>query len=602
MARYADSLLADWINGKPATSLEHCQAHSPLRGDFEPENCAQVCNNSYELFDGRSQNLVTCGFWSAVVTSLVVMENLGAVSEFTADAEAFLKQYEPLGLELSVYQYAPRYADLIGSCFTWLYSVRFLNSYLNDGTVSLYCTKSGIFWSGARNEELRGGTSALAVTTGEALTGCLDAICAPFSLNPDLAGIGVFSSFLIQSGIVLIAVLGLLGLDLLPGLADSTRTLHTEALVAALVSFHKAQCFFSSTIQIAALILVNHVLRVGFIGKNYSVKPGADTGDVIVLNLLAISGLLPVTVVFLCISRYGRQTWYAFILTLVAVLLATATLAATFYIYTQTFFLEYFRALGAHGTLASEVVNEDPSIECGTDVPPEQLIISLCGPEILDNNNLHSSTVTSKWIWVIWVNCIIWLALCLGMMIRKVQRAMATILRENATFAVLSKYRVGLLLFLVTFGLSFAAQFVLFSIYARHAFISPIWTFGQIIAVTVWAPSLIDFIYIEYSKSLSSFHISRISNGTRWHRRGIEAHVSFSSKSYERVRAAGGQADIASRLGARDRAWSDPASAGTGGSSFTVEHGVIVTSQRLRSDRGLESSLRRAMRRVSGVT
>ena len=216
--------------------------------------------------------------------------------------------------------------------------------------------------------------------------------------------VSYISSFLIQPGIVLLAAFGLLGLGILPGLADSTRTVHTEALVSALVSFHKAQNFFSSTIQIAALILVNNVLQVGFIGKNYSLAPGTDAGDVVVLNLLAISGLIPVTVVFLCISRYGRQTWYIFILTLVAVLLATATVAATFYIFTQTSFVRGFIALGA---ISSSAGNQDRLIDCGTDIPVEQLVTSLCGPGILDNNSLQSSTVTSKWIWGLWANCII---------------------------------------------------------------------------------------------------------------------------------------------------------------------------------------------------
>lgn len=42
-----------------------------------------------------------------------------------------------------------------------------------------------------------------------------------------------------------------------------------------------------------------------------------------------------------------------------------------------------------------------------------------------------------------------------------------------------------------------AIKFWLYSLFLRHSLVSKVWTFGQIIAVTVWAPSIVKFLYIE---------------------------------------------------------------------------------------------------------
>ena len=52
----------------------------------------------------------------------------------------------------------------------------------------------------------------------------------------------------------MIAFVALLGLEV-GHLSKATARIHTEAVVAALVDFHKAQCYFSSTIQITILVL-----------------------------------------------------------------------------------------------------------------------------------------------------------------------------------------------------------------------------------------------------------------------------------------------------------------------------------------------------------
>lgn len=118
-------------------------------------------------------------------------------------------------------------------------------------------------------------------------------VCNPVTLNPDLAGIGVgsanltpskvnvlltvnvqvFSSFAIQAGIAVLALAALIILELFSTKPEETPdpddmkkhdeppielqtplTKHKDNLITALVEFHKAQCYFASTIQITALI------------------------------------------------------------------------------------------------------------------------------------------------------------------------------------------------------------------------------------------------------------------------------------------------------------------------------------------------------------
>ena len=48
--------------------------------------------------------------------------------------------------------------------------------------------------------------------------------------------------------------------------------------------------------------------------------------------------------------------------------------------------------------------------------------------------------------------------------------------------------------------LCFAAQFYLFAAFIRHDLINYEWSLGQIIAVTVWIPCVVEYLYIEFSE------------------------------------------------------------------------------------------------------
>ena len=99
----------------------------------------------------------------------------------------------------------------------------------------------------------------------------------------------------------------------------------TEVTLAALTSFHKAQCYFASTVQISALILFH----------------GSDSSTILVdtsaLVVLVTSGFIPVTFGLASITRFGRASWHLIMLSLITFALATAALL-TFYDYDDQYY------------------------------------------------------------------------------------------------------------------------------------------------------------------------------------------------------------------------------------------------------------------------
>ncbi len=311
----------------------------------------------------------------------------------------------------------------------------------------------------------------------------------------------MFSSFIIQSGIAIIALLALVWLGSNPQTHANTRNTHTESFVTALVTFHKSQCYFASTIQIAALILSYDSFSAtkGILsGKDASFRDFVDTS---VLIVLATSGLIPIVTTLVCITRYGRQTWYILVLSSITYCLASATLVASF-----RFAQHYGEPADFYGSEATDLWFSSPS--CTIDGEIGDSLYALCGSSELNNNALQSSTVTAFWIWLVWLNCTTWLVLCVGKKIVDNRRrslshptdiAILTRWRTSPLFKAFSRFHPGILVLLITSALCFGSQFSLFSIYLRHYYISPTWTFGQIIAVTVWIPSVFEYLYIEYS-------------------------------------------------------------------------------------------------------
>lgn len=335
----------------------------------------------------------------------------------------------------------------------------------------------------------------------------------------------VFSSFMLQSGIAILAFSALLSFELRSIYTGESKKpskrknegkeTHTDRIAIALVEFHKAQCYFSSVIQITALSLFRQRKKAG---KSFSYGSPANTYndffDTSVLIVLATGGLIPINLTLSCLTRYGRQSWYLLILSLITSTLATSTLISSYYNANQStnkddfnnnlqFPFSYSTTYG--GTYNGNCVLGSENIS--------HIVVPLCGNSELVNNAMPSGTVANWWTWLVWTNCMTWLFFCLGKKCYETENlgSYRERLKSFLTSRWLNKFVVReydahtmwIATAVIPWFLCFASQFWLFSAYFQHSVISYQWSFGQIITITIWVPCLVEYLYIELSKLYS---------------------------------------------------------------------------------------------------
>ena len=274
----------------------------------------------------------------------------------------------------------------------------------------------------------------------------------------------------------------LLGLESLDWSDDATFT--------ALVGFHKAQCYFSSTVQIAALL--------GFLG----VTDPDQSFDTSALVILATSGFIPITFSLASITRFGGAPWYLIILSFFTFGLASATLL----IY-NIFDLQYGRINSYVDSLEVDGFKDLGSCNIGGHM--NDTLFPFCGSSLLDKNTIPSSAITDRWVWVAWATCMAWMLSCFFLKLKDEMLPNAVRSRLEAVIRhpwmqllkrFMSSLNAGMLIFTASSALCFGVQFYLISIFNRHDLVSQVWSFGQIVAVTVWMPSMLELFYDVVSK------------------------------------------------------------------------------------------------------
>ncbi|KAJ4295620.1 hypothetical protein N0V90_007633 [Kalmusia sp. IMI 367209] len=174
----------------------------------------------------------------------------------------------------------------------------------------------------------------------QGLNNCLNSLCTggydalPYA-DADVVGIGVFTSYIMQCMLVVILWFGLSGFQVyklrrqknqnlqkerMTEKSEATAvkkrtpsmltelTTHEEIFEKCIVEFHKAQCYFSATIQIASL--------------SYGIFE-TDMLITFMLTPLATNGVLPVVFTYLLLFRCGKATFDATLLTAGCWLLAS---------------------------------------------------------------------------------------------------------------------------------------------------------------------------------------------------------------------------------------------------------------------------------------
>jgi hypothetical protein len=307
----------------------------------------------------------------------------------------------------------------------------------------------------------------------------------------------VFTSYILQCGIVLLIALGfaitaLLSLRRKADNRNSKIVKRKEALISGLVEFHKAQCYFSSTIQIASL--ASGIFSINVL-NNFLLLP------------LATNGLLPVVLAYVMIIRYGRSSTYLTILTLMTWILATLVLWT---LYRKLIPVDWSKSDQANSQIYYQFMfdlSANPS--CGGSsalaVCPESLVLGL-DKVLAAARRIHGFT---PFLWT-------WSTLCLGIILvlhylpkrwrtkkpQWISDMSQNFLKQRGgirldfvrkALTMDGLFWLSVLVFTVALGL----QLSLLSIDASLDLMDPkAWSFGQIVAVTIWAAPIAEYFYL----------------------------------------------------------------------------------------------------------
>lgn len=253
-------------------------------------------------------------------------------------------------------------------------------------------------------------------------------------------------------------------------------------LTTALVEFHKHQCYFMCAVEIAAIILSN------------GLTSNLSSYSSMVMIPLSLNGCVPVGFTFLAVARYGNLTWHLIVLTTL-----TLTLSSTSLLYATVF------------TWPAVKRNLKPNYGANSpDIPGATMI---CGDQATKINVIDNSVIIPSIIGIIWVvsvlcclSCIIWHALH-----RRTFAVTRERLRNHWTIRWFQSRSENIkhkqllsgmlcVILISVWALCFAYLFYLYDHFRRHGFVSTEWTFGQIVAISIWAPSIVEFLYMEGRK------------------------------------------------------------------------------------------------------
>ena len=127
-----------------------------------------------------------------------------------------------------------------------------------------------------------------------------------------------------QLGIAIIILVGLLWLTVRPLRSKTKNEVHMTNLATALLDFHKAQCYFITAIEIAALVLADQVY-----GDFKHNKPPAAF-DILLALPLSLNGIVPVVFSLSCIALHSRLSWHIILLSTFPIVLSSGALGSTY--------------------------------------------------------------------------------------------------------------------------------------------------------------------------------------------------------------------------------------------------------------------------------
>lgn len=228
-------------------------------------------------------------------------------------------------------------------------------------------------------------------------------------------------------------------------------------------------------LQMAALVILFHN------GKSLgSSSLQQISNNYHLIGCLSLGGILPVSFLLACLHIADRRSWYTFILSFTTMAVSTTTMT-------------YSRTRPLSAASIGPPPHQPPA--CGDSNP-----IKYCLPFDNDEGKIswmlnHLGTMTYCWIVMIFVS----VDICLHTW----SRTSRIVHRSSQGGPVSKKWK-----FWAAVGHQFAEITYLwgFSVYfedlgVMNFYVPRDWAFGQIIAITVWAPIFLEFIYFELRKS-----------------------------------------------------------------------------------------------------
>lgn len=261
-----------------------------------------------------------------------------------------------------------------------------------------------------------------------------------------------------------------------------------QAMMIATVDFQIAQCYFAGAVQIAALVFTaRDFLLILWVASPELLDAG-------LLFTLATNGFVPTILTLAVITKYGRQSWYLISLCSIVFVLSTGMLAAS----SNAWYTKEFDP--AYGVVSA----------CG-DFLASDLATAWCGSRDLFSDSGHSPTAINKVIWVMWAHSLLWLIYCVSKKLRTSDRFLpgTTIFKSvfQPQFAWHDRLPIGRFgnqlsqgLFVIAWSLSIGYQLWLYAVILRGSITNYTWSFGQLLAILIWAPCLVEFINLEISQ------------------------------------------------------------------------------------------------------
>ena len=226
--------------------------------------------------------------------------------------------------------------------------------------------------------------------------------------------------------------------------------------------------------------------------------------DTYALYIIATNVLVPLVFCLAMLGRYGRLSWYIVLLSLVAFIVSVAGIAVAGHRYQYIWY---------------ENVQVGPMNSCGW--PIQHQVEKVWCKQLEDINPFANAS--DSWYYsqpkVIWSISSFWMAYTLIKLLSKPGavspkitdrieyaynpiRAKTGRIHNAIVYLTWSKAAswIWSVFFFLSWGLAFTYQYILFSVSSLSKSVSMDWSFGQIIAILVWVPIPVEYIYLLISE------------------------------------------------------------------------------------------------------